>query len=252
MLVGFESQSLAWLRESSRRKAELVWNSTTICWQSCSSSRGKIPQQLLGSFLSSPALTFPGSCQNSLLELMVLLHISHFTAAGAEQQELQKLQSLKRAADSLGVLLGMIILMGISPDPKFCAHTMKGSIEALQVHQFGWQKNQSSKSNHSTSPEVETFCCSQCTQLLIFRYQLKKKKSIFLSIKIMDLWVGKGGSRKGQPKQPSQIYLLPINNHPLLSLSFQRRRTQQCCFKSKLKSQFVKFSLNKRFGWVVT
>lgn len=123
MLVGFESQSLAWLRESSRRKAELVWNSTTICWQSCSSSRGKIPQQLLGSFLSSPALTFPGSCQNSLLELMVLLHISHFTAAGAEQQELQKLQSLKRAADSLGVLLGMIIPYGNQPWSQIlCPH----------------------------------------------------------------------------------------------------------------------------------
>lgn len=126
-------------------RLSLVWNSTTICRGSCSSQQQeRILQHFLGSFLSSPAADIP--CLHRLLPAEFPLgaedpaaHVSHFTLAGTEQQELQKLQvPKKRAADSLGVFLGTRILMEISPAPKFCAHTIKIAIKALQVHQFVW------------------------------------------------------------------------------------------------------------------
>lgn len=107
-----------WVREE-EEEAELVWNSTTICRQQLQlPAQEPIPQQLPGLLpeLSSPCLPwflpqFPLGAAGP-----ARVPISH--RLGLSSRSCKSCKSLKRAADSLGVLLGMQILMEISPDPK--------------------------------------------------------------------------------------------------------------------------------------
>lgn len=142
---------------------------------SCSSQQQeRILQHFLGSFPSSPATDIP--CLRWLLPAEFPLgaedpaaHVSHFTLAGTEQQELQKLQvTKKRAADSLGVFLGTRILVEISPAPKLCAHTIKIAIKALQVHQFVWVTEEPEQQIQPQHLPWATSCCSQCPEQAAF------------------------------------------------------------------------------------
>lgn len=110
---GITGREPAGERRRRRRKAELLWNSTTICWQQLQLQQRNQP-------LSSSLGSFPGtaipSCHNSLLELLILFPISPWL--GLSSRSCTSCKSLKRAAEPLGVFLGMIIPVGISPDPK--------------------------------------------------------------------------------------------------------------------------------------
>lgn len=229
MLDGLESRSLASLAQGEAGGERGGGGRLSWCGipppsvgSSCSSSTGTDPQHSL----SPPAPDIPaptGSCQNSLLELLILLHISLSPRLGLSSRSCKSCKSLKRAADSLGVLLGMLILMETSPDPKFLP--INERIDPGTAGAVWGQKKQSSKSNPALP---------------------------LSTLDIPGFMAGKRWQQDGPAQTPIPNLFVADQQSLLLSLSFQRRETQQRCFKSKLKSQFVKFSFNKRFDWVPT